>query len=198
MLVPGSGEDKEPPTLPTRPKAEEKPADPKAPPTPMTALPVELKDGIGRLGDPKSTVKLEVYFPGHSGCGSETATFADRVYRANKGKMQVVFVDFESPGGSKYQGDSGLHCSGVAINGKQQFEVKTASGDKRTVELGSNLGDRWDEETFLLALDVAFREAYGTPANHELPAPKKAPQNTAPKGAPPGTSPKMRPEGGKQ
>jgi len=132
-------------------------------------LPVELKDGIGRLGDPAAKVSIEVYFPGHGSCGNETADFAHRVYLANKGKVQVLFVDFDSPKGAEYQGKAGLHCSGLAINGKQQFEAHGAGGKKQTVDMSSNFGDRWGDKEFLSALDVVFEQKYGKPANHKLP-----------------------------
>jgi len=187
MLVPGSGEDRDKPTADAKAAEQSaKSGDSKPmPPGPSLDIPVEMKDGIGRLGDPDSPVKVDVYIPGHGGCGNETASFAYRVYKANKEKMQVAFVDFESTGGSKYQGDAGLHCSGVAINGKQKYDVSAGSGEARTVELTSNLGDRWNETEFLMALDVAFRDAYGKPANHKLPSAK-----TAGSGTPPGASPK--------
>jgi hypothetical protein len=132
-------------------------------------LPVELKDGIGREGKPEAKVKVEVYLPGHGGCGDDTASFVHRVYQANKDRIHVVFIDFETAAGSEYQTKAGLHCSGVAVNGKQSFKVPGDAGRTRTVNLASNMGDQWGEKEFLKALDVAFKKAYGKPANHQLP-----------------------------
>jgi hypothetical protein len=136
-------------------------------------LPVQLKDGIGREGKPEAKVKVDVYLPGHGGCGDDTASFVHRVYQANKDKMHVMFIDFETPTGSEYQTKAGLHCSGVAINGKQSFKVPGDGGKTRTLNFASNIGDQWGEKEFLKALDVAFKKAYGKPANHQLPAAAK-------------------------
>jgi len=191
LLVPGAGEGGD-----KKPKAETKKTDGPDPRqqtfTPQTKLPVKLENGIGHLGDRNAKVKVEVFFPGHSGCGSETADFAHRLYLANKEKVHVVFVDFESPGGGAYQGKAGMHCSGVAINGKQSWKVNTDSAKPKTVELGSNLGDRWGEDDFLKAMDVAFKQAYGQPANHKLP-----PSKSSTKPHSPGAGPGMPTGGGK-
>jgi hypothetical protein len=188
LLVPGSGED-EKPKLTGKPPAEAagKGATPNGAGGPQAMkldIPVEIKDGIGRLGRDDSPVKIEVFYPGHSGCGSETADFAYRVYQANKDKLRLVLVNFETPTGAKYQGDAGLHCSGIAINGKQEYEVSGKNDEGETVQLASNLGDRWTEDQFLKALDVAFEKAYGKPANHKLPPPKKPGAGNAGKATP--------------
>jgi hypothetical protein len=86
--------------------------------------------------------------------------------------VHVVFVDFDSGKGQEYQSKAGMHCSGIAINGQQEFEVRDADGKKKTINVGSNVGDRWGEEEFFTALDVAFKGAYGGAANHKLPASK--------------------------
>jgi len=135
-------------------------------------VPVEIKDGIGQIGDPKAKVKIEVFYPGHGDCGSETADFAYRVYEANKTRVRVLFIDFDSAKGGQYQSKAGMHCSGIAINGKQQFKVPDDKGKLQTVEINSNLGDRWRDEQFLRVLDTVFSKEYGKPANHNLPPSK--------------------------
>ncbi|MBM3475934.1 MAG: hypothetical protein FJX75_21915 [Armatimonadetes bacterium] len=194
LLAPGPGW--QAPTGPPPPP----PAQSKGPAMPQASLgslPVQLKDGIGRAGDPSAKVKIEVYFPGHSSCGNETADFAYRVWQANKGKVQVLFIDFDSAKGGELQTESGMHCSGVAINGEQEFEVRGDDGSKRTVDTTSNIGDRWGDREFLSALDVVFREEYGTPANHKLPPSKiGSPGHGSPKSGPPSSAAKAGKSGG--
>lgn len=173
LLVPGpetKGSKK-----PDLPKPTDKSAKTPFTPMPAVSLPVKLNNGVGRVGDPGAKVKVEVFVPGHGGCGNETADFIYRVYEANKEQMYVVFVDFESPGGAAYQGKKGLHCAGVVINGKQKVKIPGQEGRTQTVDLGSNLGDRWTEKQFFAALDAEFKAAYGKPANHRLPPPKHRP-----------------------
>jgi hypothetical protein len=153
-------------------------------------LPVKLVDGIGQLGPTEAKVHIEVYIPGHSGCGNETADFAHRVYKANADRIRLTFVDFESPSGSKRQSAAGAHCQGMAINGKQSFAV----GGSKPVNLGSGLGDQWNDTQFFRALDAEFMKAYGRPANHKI-SPKPSPAGSTKSGAP--EVPKQPPHGGK-
>lgn len=181
---------------PELPKPKDKKAEMPATPMPSLNLPVKLKSGVARVGDPGAKVKVEVFIPGHGGCGNETADFIYRVYEANKTRMHVVFVDFESAGGSAYQSKKGIHCAGVVINGKQKVKVPGKEGRTQTVDLGSNLGDRWTEKQFLAALDVEFNKAYGKPANHRLPAPKASPAGPPAASGPKGPVPKAVTSGG--
>jgi hypothetical protein len=112
LLVPGPGGQGAKKSQADTPSPDASKANAQAAP-PAPSLPVELKDGIGRVGKPEAKVKVEVFLPGHGGCGDETASFVHRVYQANKEQMHVVFIDFETAAGSEYQTKAGLHCSGT-------------------------------------------------------------------------------------
>ena len=192
LLMPGAREnERKKPQPPATAKAEKggMPAGAGA-----ATLPVQLVDGIGRVGKASSPVKVDVYVPGHSGCGNTTADFLYRVYKANQDKMQVVFVDFESPGGQKYQEKEGTHCQGIAVNGKQEYQITRESGVKKTVKLSAGMGDSWGQEELLKILDQEFQKAYGKPANHKLPPPKSSPAGPT-KGGVPGAMKGPAPQG---
>ena len=167
------------------PKLDFKSAEPPkaAPPQPHSGqkLPFKLKNGKATFGDPAAKVKATVYIPAAEGCGNETAALMYRLAKANPTKLSVTVLDFKSAEGGKHQKEAGTSCSGMTINGKQQLTVKDPSGQQRTINLHSNIGDAYKESDLYLALDQLFKQDYGTTCQRP-PAerPKPAASQTAP------------------
>ncbi len=125
-------------------------------------LPFELKNGKATLGNPDAKVKTTVYIPAQEGCGNETALFMYRLSKANPTKLSVTVMDFKGSEGAASQQKEGVSCAGILINGKQQVTVKSPTGQPRTINFHSNMGDTYKETDVYLALDQAFGQAYGT------------------------------------
>lgn len=159
LTVPGPG--------PRPKKLDLKPADaPKAAPkgtmSPHGApLPFKLKDGKAILGNPSAKVKVTVFIPATEGCGNQSATFLYAVAKTNPGKLYLTVLDFHADVGQKTQSATRTSCAGMMINGKQQLTLTDASGRQRKLNFHSNLGDTYTERDVYLALDQAFRQAYG-------------------------------------
>jgi len=173
LAMPGPG--KRPQNLFKKP---EKP--PESPPEEQAhgvpSLPFALENGKAELGSPDAKVKVVAFIPGASGCGNETALFLKQVAEANKDKLQVEIVDFESQAGSEYQSDLGASCAGLMINGKQMIEITDDEGKKRTLDFTSNLGESYSENELLLGLDAEFEKAYGEKCKRIAPKPSQPPK----------------------
>jgi hypothetical protein len=144
-------------------------------------LPFELKNGKATLGDPKAKVQVTVYIPASEGCGNESAVFMYNVMKANPKKLGLTVIDFKSSAGATQQHLTGVSCSGLVIDGKQQFKVNDASGSQRMLNFHSNLGDTYRDADVYTVLDLQFRKAYGVPAKRAAVKPQsgQAPTSAA-------------------
>ncbi len=167
LAVPGPGK---------RPENVFKQPEEPPPPSPdekreMPSLPFALENGKAEFGNPEAKVKVVAFIPGTGGCGNETAIFVEQVADANKDRLRVEIVDFESEAGSKYESELGASCAGLVINGKQMIETTDDEGKKRTLDFTSNLGESYGEDELFLALDRAFEQAYGEKCKRVVPKP---------------------------
>jgi hypothetical protein len=158
MAVPGPG--KRPENL--FKKTEQPPpvedVDPKAN---MPDLPFELENGAAHFGNPEAAVKVTAFIPGVGGCGNATAIAVKKIAEANKDRLSVEVLDFETESGAGRQEDLGVHCAGLVINGKQLIKTTDEHGNERTLEFSSNFGETYGEDELFQALDIEFQQAYG-------------------------------------
>lgn len=171
MAVPGPG--KRPENL--FKKTEQPPpvedVDPKAN---MPDLPFELENGAAHFGNPEAAVKVTAFIPGVGGCGNGTAIAVKKIAEANKDRLSVEVLDFETESGASRQEELGVHCAGLLINGKQLIKTTDEHGNERTLEFSSNFGETYGEDELFQALDIEFQQAYGEKCERVELSPPKA------------------------
>jgi len=137
-------------------------------------LPFELTEGRAEFGNPEAAVRLTAFIPGAEACGNETAIFARSVAEANKDKLHVEVVDFNTEEGARYQEELGASCSGMMVNGKQVVKVVDETGNEKTLDFTTNLGESYQEEDVFAALDWEFKQAYDEKCKRVGPEPTDA------------------------
>lgn len=167
LSVPGPG--KRPQNVFNKPQ--EPPQPPQEPVKHGADLPFELVDGNAEFGNPEAAVRLVVFIPGQDVCGNETAVLVHSLALANKDRLLVEVVDFQSGPGQKRQQELGGSCAGLMINGKQVIDMEDEGGNKVTLDFTSNVGETYQEDQLLRALDWEFEQAYGEKCKRPEPKP---------------------------
>lgn len=168
LTVPGPG--KRPENVFKKP--EQPPEPPSEPVQQGASLPFELVDGIAKFGNPEAAVKLVAFIPGQDVCGDETAVLVHSLALANEDRLLVEVIDFQSGPGEERQQELGGSCSGLMINGEQIIEVEDEDGKQVTLDFTSNVGETYQEDQLLRALDREFGEAYGEKCKRPEPKPE--------------------------